>query len=94
MMEHKYLMQPANSPVEPRILEINLVCVTLHQMLRQDHDESLEYNQEQVLLVSLCSLQLVLQFLYLEIIHKIGSLSSMSLISKSRIFNKEVTIFN
>ena len=55
MMKHENLVEPSHSPEIPRTLEIHCICVAPHQMLGQDHDEPLEDDQEQVLLVSLSS---------------------------------------
>ena len=72
MMKHKNLMQSANCPMEPGGLEVDSVRVTPHQVLRQDHDKPLEYDKEQVLLVSLGGLQLVLQLLHLVLRRPLG----------------------
>jgi len=64
MMQHEYLVQSAHSPLIPGTLEVHSIRVTPDQVLGQDHDEPLEDNQEQVLLVSLGSLQSLFQLLH------------------------------
>ena len=56
MMNHEYLMKSTNGPLEPWSLEVYSLGVAADKVLRQDHDEPLEDDEEQVLLVRLGSL--------------------------------------
>ena len=64
MMQHEYLVQSAHSPLIPGTLEVHSIRVTPDQVLGQDHDEPLEDDEEQVLLVRLGGLKLLLQLLH------------------------------
>ena len=64
MMQHEDLVKSANSPLVPGSLEVHSVSVAPHQVLGQDHDEPLEDDEEQVLLISLGSLQSLFQLLH------------------------------
>ena len=66
MMDHEDLVQPANGPEEPGRLEIHGVRVASDEMLGEDHDEPLEDDEEEILLVRLGRLQAFLHFLHLQ----------------------------
>jgi len=53
VVDHEYLMEAADGPEEPGRLEVDGVRVAPHQVLREDHDEPLEDDQKEILLVGL-----------------------------------------
>lgn len=59
----KHLLQSADSPSVPIRIKISSICVASDKMFRQNHDESLEYNQKQPLLINISSFQFLLHFL-------------------------------
>jgi len=53
MVDHEDLVEPADCPLEPRRLEVDGVGVAPNQVLRENHDEPLKDDEEEVLLVGL-----------------------------------------
>ena len=59
-------MKTTDGPEEPGGLEVHGVCVAPHEVLRQNHNEPLEDDQEEILLIRLSRLQTFLHLLNLN----------------------------
>jgi hypothetical protein len=66
VVDHEYLMKTTDGPEEPGGLEVHGVCVAPHEVLGQDHNEPLEDDQEEILLIRLSCLQTFLHLLNLH----------------------------
>ena len=56
MVHQEDLLKSTIGRLVPGSLEINPIRVTTNQMFRENHDKSLEYDQEKVFLISLSGL--------------------------------------
>lgn len=64
IVHEEHLLQSAHRPAVPVRIKVAPIRIASHQVLRQDHYETLKHDQEQTFLFQICRLQSLLQLFH------------------------------